>query len=44
MNLLEIGLMVLIIGYCAYILFGKKKRGCSGNCAGCSCCGCKEKK
>ena len=32
-------LLALIGGYCVYLLLRKrKKRRCSGDCAGCSCC------
>ena len=44
MTWLEIALLVLVLGYCAYIIFGKKKHGCSGNCGSCQGCAHKEKK
>ena len=38
--MIDILLLVLILGYCAFIIystyFKKKKSGCSGTCAGCS--------
>jgi len=37
----DIALLVLILSYCAYVIFIKKKHGCSGNCS--SCAGCEKK-
>ena len=34
----DIAVVVLIVGYCAYIIFGKKKGGCCGNCSECRGC------
>ena len=42
MNWLDIILTVMIVGYCAYILFRRKGKGCSGCCG--SCRGCHRKK
>ncbi len=42
MNALDVILVVMIVGYCAYVLLSKKKHGCSGNCSQCS--GCERKK
>ena len=39
----DIAILVLIAGYCAYILFAKKRRGCSGCCENCRNCSCNEK-
>jgi len=41
MTWLDVLLLVLIAGYCTYIIFGKKKHSCGGNCA--NCCGCDRK-
>ena len=43
MKLLDIVFLVLIIGYCAYIVFTGKKAGCSGQCDRCGGC-CSKKK
>lgn len=32
-------LLGLILGYCLYVLFGRKKKGCCGDCAKCGGCG-----
>ena len=44
--LANIIIMALILGYCAYLIYGMIKRfktggiqGCGGSCAGCSGCG-----
>lgn len=42
MKWFEILILVLVVAYCAYIIFGKKKHGCSGNCSACQ--GCTNKK
>lgn len=42
MTWFEILLVVLIAGYCAYVIFGKKKHGCCGDCGNCSGCAKKE--
>lgn len=39
MNVWDVILIVLILGYCAYVLLSKKKHGCSGNCSQCGGCG-----
>ena len=44
MTWFDVLLLVLVLSYCTYIIFGKKKRGCCSNCANCSGCGHKEKK
>ncbi len=44
MKWLEILILVLIAAYCAYIIFGKKKRGCCGDCRACQGCAEKDKK
>lgn len=44
MNWLDVFVIALIAGYCAYILFSKKKGGCGGCCANCQGCGCHRKK
>lgn len=41
MKWFEILLVVLIAAYCLYVIFGKKKHGCCGDCAKCQ--GCKSK-
>ena len=38
MSFLDIILLVVPLGYCVYVLLGKKKRGCCGNCSGCQGC------
>ena len=44
MKLFEILLLVLIAAYCAYVIFGKKKRCCCGDCAKCQGCADRDKK
>ncbi|MBE7001415.1 MAG: FeoB-associated Cys-rich membrane protein [Ruminococcaceae bacterium] len=44
MKWFEILILAAVIGYCAYIVFGKKKRGCNGNCSQCSGCSSKNNK
>ena len=44
MKWLDIVLLVLIVGYCAYVIFVKKKKGCGGNCSDCAGCFRQEKK
>jgi len=39
MSWLDIAIVVLTVGYCAYIIFAKKKGGCCGNCSNCPGCG-----
>lgn len=43
MKWFEILLLVLVAAYCAYVIFGKKKRGCCGDCTRCRDCGNKDK-
>ncbi|MBQ4641271.1 MAG: FeoB-associated Cys-rich membrane protein [Oscillospiraceae bacterium] len=38
MSLMDYLLIVLILGYCAYIILRKKKNICCGDCSGCSGC------
>lgn len=38
MSVMDILLLVIPLGYCAYVLLSKKKRGCCGNCSGCQGC------
>ncbi|MBQ3492225.1 MAG: FeoB-associated Cys-rich membrane protein [Oscillospiraceae bacterium] len=42
MNWLDITIIVLVVAYGAYVLFGKKKHGCCGDCGNCP--GCKQGK
>ena len=39
MGVMDIAILVLIVAYTAYIIFGRKKKGCCGDCS--KCCGCK---
>jgi len=41
MSWLDYLVIALVAGYCAYILFSKKKRGCGG-CSGC-CADCRSR-
>lgn len=41
MGVMDYVLLGLILGYTAYVLFFRKKRGCCGNCA--RCAGCRKK-
>lgn len=40
----DIVVLLLVLGYCAYVLLRKKKGGCSGNCANCKGCAHSKKK